>query len=74
MVMKYCVVSMISWPNTSPWSEIEEFSQTKETMDVKIHDQNVDLLFQHWEYHLLLICTQRDQLSDILHGDVEKAY
>jgi hypothetical protein len=75
LVTKYCVISMISRPNTSPWSETEEFPHAKETTDVEAHGQNdVDLFFEHREYHLLLICARRDQLSDILHGDVEKAY
>jgi hypothetical protein len=34
--------------------EIEEFLQAKEATDVKVKDQNnVDLLFRHYEYHPL---------------------
>jgi hypothetical protein len=53
--------------------EIEEFPQAQETTDVKVHDQNnVDLLFRHQEYHVLLICTQRDHCYQTFYVEMLK--
>jgi hypothetical protein len=54
--VKFCVKLQKSPTGQMPVRgvDIEEFPQAKEATDIKVQDQNnVDLFFQHQEYHPL---------------------